>query len=126
MVQRRARANARAGGGSIDLAICKDANVATVVPGLNCRSGENRAVKKTEFIFEWMLDREAGHDCVLYPPAIIDQLVIMIRRQSQAEWPGRHQGIEGAAVNHIEAHPANTGHVDLLIAQIDKGGHILK
>src|SRR5438132_1692436 len=95
---------------------------------IGCGSGFGKycPVEETQFSFERVVDRKVFHDCVLDAAAIIDQLVVMIRRQSKAKRRRLDKGIERAAIGDIETHATKPRHLDLLIAQVEKRRHVEK
>src|SRR5689334_2478122 len=123
-MQRGARTDARAGRRTIDFAVGKDADVATVVMGLDSGSGKYCPVEKTQLRFERMLDRKTGHYCMLDAPAIIDELVVMIRGKSEAERLRLNKRVECATISNIESHPTEAGHFNLLVTQVQKRGNV--
>src|SRR2546421_10283385 len=75
-------ADAGTRGRAINFTVGKDADIATVVSGYGGGFGEYCPVEKTQFSFERMLDRNVFPHRVLDAPAIIAQLMVMIRSQS--------------------------------------------
>src|SRR5437867_8907033 len=91
-----------------------------MVSRLKWWAGEDRAVKETEVFFKGMLNWELSHHRKLDAPTIIDELVVMIWRKTQAERRCLNEGVKRAAISNIKAHPTKARYFDELIAKVEK------
>src|SRR5688572_306703 len=92
--------------------------------GLLRRPGEDGPVEKAQLRFERMLDGKRCSHCLLDAPAAIDQLRRGLRDQRQPERSGVDDGIERAAIGHVETYLAELRHMHRLFVQIDERGYV--
>src|SRR5947207_4789801 len=90
------------------------------------RSRKDRAVKKAQFRFERMCNREIRGHRPFDSSSEIDQSRIIFSRKTQVQGLTFNKRIERTTVSDVELHRTQPGHLDPLVAEINERRHVAK